>query len=285
MLLRLIESFIANRFQSVCVGSSFSSIYGVISGVPQGSVLGPELFILFVNDITDCMVVKLFADAKIYTVIDDVIISSNQLQLTIDLVAAWADHWQLKLSPLKCSVLRLTGNRLSSHLGPSYTVGKHHFPIVSQCMDLGVSYDNHINFKSHVCRIVKKAASRAKCILKCFSSRYKLLLARAFSTFVRPPLEFLSVMWCPYYVNEIKKIEAVQRTFTKSIGNLCLCTYHERLSILKIDSLQCRRLKMDLILCYKILYGLVDINSSCFLSALCMTTRGNLLKLLNCMLF
>jgi len=88
MLLRWIESFLANRFQSVRVGSSYSSIFGVISGVAQGSVLGPVLFILAVNDITDCMVdnvaVKLFADdAKIYTVIDDVIISSNQLQLSL----------------------------------------------------------------------------------------------------------------------------------------------------------------------------------------------------------
>jgi len=155
-----------------------------------------------------------------YTVIDDIIISSNQLQLSLDLVAAWADHWQLKLSPLKRSVMRLNGNRLSSHLGPSYTVGTHRLPSVSQCTDLGVAYDNHINLKSHVCRIVKKTAGRAKCILKCFSSRDKLLLARAFSTFVRPLLEFSSVIWSPYYVNEIKKIEAVQRTFTKSIGNL-----------------------------------------------------------------
>ena len=127
----------------------------------------------------DNVSVKLFADdAKIYTVIDDVNISSNQLQHSLDLVAAWADHWQLKLSPLKCSVMCLTGNRSSSHHGPSYTIGAYCLPNVSQCTDLGVSYDNHLNFKSHVCRIVKKAAGRAKCILKCFSSRDELLLAK-----------------------------------------------------------------------------------------------------------
>ena len=243
------------------------------------------LFILFVNDITDCMAdnvtVKLFADdAKIYTIIDDFNISSNQLQHSLDLVASWADQWQLKLSPLKCSVMRLTGNRSSSHHGPSYTVGAYCLPNVSQCTDLGVSYDNHLHFKSHVCSIVKKAAGRAKCILKCFSSRDKLLLARAFSTFVRPLLEFSSVIWCPYYINEIIKIEAVQRAFTKSIGNLRLYTYHERLVILKLDSLQCRRLKTDLIMCYKILYGMVDINTSCFFKrSLYDSTRGNSLKL------
>jgi len=85
--------------------------------------LGPVIYFLFASDITDCMVdnvaVKLFADdAKIYYVIDDAIISSNQLQLSLDLVAAWADHWQLKLSPLKCSVMRLTENRYPHILVP-----------------------------------------------------------------------------------------------------------------------------------------------------------------------
>jgi len=92
--------------------------------------------------------------------------------------------------------------------------------------------DNHINFESHVWRIVKRAADRAKCILKCFSSRDKLSLARAIIIFVRPRLEFSSVIWFPYVgLNEIRKIEAEHRTFTKSISNFRLYTYHERLSI------------------------------------------------------
>jgi len=110
---------------------------------------------LQLRKITDCMVnnvaVELLADDakiyKMYTAIDEVIISSNQMQLSLDLVAAWADYSQLKLYPLKYSVMRLTGNRLTSHIGPSYTVGTHTFPIVFQCTDLSVSYDYHINFK------------------------------------------------------------------------------------------------------------------------------------------
>ena len=176
--------------------------------------------------------------------------------------------------------MRITGNRNATHPSPSYTVGACSLPVVLNCSDLGVSYDNHLNFKSHICLIVKKAASRAKCILKCFISRDPLLLTRAFCTFVRPLLEFSSVIWCPYFKNEINKIESVQRSFTKSIFNLRSSTYNERLVNLKLDSLQCRRLKTDLILCYKILNGLVDVNSSSFFKrSLYSSTRGNSLKL------
>ena len=93
MLLNWIESFLTNRFQAVRVGSCYSSICSVISGVPQGSVLGHVLFILFVNDITECITdnvsVKLFADdAKVYSVINDVNFNSFKLQHTLDSIAA-----------------------------------------------------------------------------------------------------------------------------------------------------------------------------------------------------
>ena len=283
LVLRWIESFLVNRFQSVRVGCSLSSMCSVISGVPQGSVLGPVLFIIFVNDITSCMSdnvnIKLFADdAKIYTVINSNV-RSNQLQNSLDLVAAWAENWPLSLSASKCSVMRISSSRLVSD-GPAYKVGIYTLPIVSQFTDLGVSYDDHLNFLPHISKIVKKAASRAKCIFKCFASRDKLLLTRAFCTFVRPLLEFSSIIWSPYFKKDIYKIEAVQRSFTKAIGNLRHLSYKDRLINLEIDSLQCRRLKSDLVMCYKMLNGLVDMNSSCFLvRATYSSTRGNSFKL------
>jgi hypothetical protein len=166
---------------------------------------------------------------------------------------------------------------------PTYRLGSFSLPVVTQCTDLGVSYDNHLSFSSHIKRIITKAASRAKCILKCFVTRDSVLLTRAFCTFVRPILEFSSIIWSPYYKNEIVKIEAVQRSFTKAIANLRLCSYKERLLNLKLDSLQCRRIKADLIMCYKILHGLVDTDIARAIGYSPYNfTRGNSLKLAKC---
>jgi Reverse transcriptase (RNA-dependent DNA polymerase) len=116
MLLHWIESFLAYRFQSARIGSCLMPICRVLSGVPQGSSLGPELLILFVNNTAECMdeniAVKLFADdTKIYTVIIDGKTSSNQLQHSLDLVVSLAEHWQLKLSLSRSSVTRKTSGR------------------------------------------------------------------------------------------------------------------------------------------------------------------------------
>ena len=122
-------------------------------------------------------------------------------------------------------------------------------------------------------------------MVKCFSSRdssITSILLRAFCTFVRPLLEFSSIIWSPYYTKDINKIESVQRSFTKAIGKLHFRSYKERLLSLNVDSLQYRRLKADLLMCYKILHGLVDIDaSSIFTRAQSTVARGNSFKLAN----
>ena len=76
---------------------------------------------------------------------------------------------------------------------------------------------------------------------------------RAFCTFVRPLLESSSVIWCPYTIADLNRIESVQRAFTKAMKHLRFSTYRERLVYLHVDSLQCRRINTDLLVCYKLL--------------------------------
>jgi ribonuclease P/MRP protein subunit RPP40 len=112
LILRWIDAFLSHRSQYVRIDSCVSGLCNVISGVPQGSVLGPALFIVYVNDITDCIAsnvtVKLFADdTKLYSVITEDDDNCAQLQHSLDLIATWAEHWQLKLSPKKCVVMHI----------------------------------------------------------------------------------------------------------------------------------------------------------------------------------
>ena len=287
ILVKWIESFLVGRFKYVRIGSSKSKskCCPVLSGVPQGSILGPVLFIIFVNDISQSwsstgVRIKLFADdTKLYTVLQDDSVSSVELQSCLDAILEWATIWQLKLAPAKCSVMRIKLGH-SFKCAPSYHIGNASLPVVASCTDLGVSYDNRLSFSPHVSKIVAKASCRAKLILKCFRSRDSQLLVRAFCTFVRPLLEFSSIIWSPYTAIDINRIESVQRSFTKAIKNLRFSTYKERLVNLCLDSLQCRRVKADLVFCYKIIHGLLKINATKFFTLSSNThLRGNQFKL------
>lgn len=282
VLVKWIEAFLVDRSQFVRIGSSISNICLVQSGVPQGSVLGPVLFIIYVNDIPRLqgVSVKLFADdTKLYTVLHDDCISSVDLQKCLDEIYEWSTEWQLKLAPAKCTVMRIQSGHSFTY-SPSYHIGINNLPVVTSCTDLGVSYDNRLSFSPHISKIVVKASQRAKLILKCFRSRDSQLLMRAFCTFVRPLLEFSSVIWSPYTIADLNRIESVQRSFTRAIKNLRFSTYRERLINLRVDSLQCRRIKADILFCYKLLHNLVDVNSNEFLTLSQNThLRGNKFKL------
>ena len=292
MVLKWIESFLTDRSQYVRIGFSLSSVCSVLSGVPQGSVLGPVLFIIYVNDITklwpfNTVSIKMFADdTKLYTVLHDDSAFSTDLQSCLDSIIHWSAVWQLKLAPTKCTVMRIKSIKSHSFTCvPFYHIGSVQLPVIENCTDLGVSYNANLSFSPHVNKIVTKASCRAKLILKCFSSRDPLLLMRAFCTFVRPLLEFSSTIWSPYTVSDINRIESVQRSFTKHFHYLRYSTYRERLVNLGLDSLQCRRVKADLVLCYKLLHGLTNIKSDDFIVlSPNVNLRGNQFKLVKPMI-
>jgi len=134
-------------------------------------------------------------------------------------VGHWSDHWQLKLSPSKCTVMHLTSpkaNIANPLCNAPYSLCGLILPSVSTVTDLGVCCDKNFSFRPHINHIVAKASLRAKLILKCFITRDPKLLSKAFSVFVRPILEFLSVVWSPYFKTDINKIESAQKRFTKA---------------------------------------------------------------------
>jgi hypothetical protein len=264
-LLAWIEAYLRNRTQAVKVGNALSGHASVLSGVPQGSVLGPLLFLIFINDIVDVfgddLQVKLFADdVKIYVFLDN-IASQCTLQIGLDKLFSWASLWQLKISIPKCAVLHL------GYINPGYTysLGQFDLPNVKSVKDLGIKIDCDLKFSQHINDIVVRAHQRSALILRCFKTNDPHLLFRAFSTYVRPILEYCAPVWNPCYITYIKKIESVQRRFTRRLFRSDSVTYADRLKFLMAESLELRRLKADLLLMFKITNKLIAIDGESFI--------------------
>jgi len=279
-LLEWIRAFLSDRSQAVRVGNMTSEFVPVKSGVPQGSVLGPLLFVLFINDLADMfdggLHIKLYADdVKIYIVVED-ITCCDALQIGLQRLSLWASVWQLTVSINKCQVLHI-GTKNAAH---DYSLDSCLLPNAIVVNDLGVLIDKKLRFSDHYANIVAKAHQRAALILRCFRCRDPHLLYTAFTTYVRPLLENCSPVWCPVYKTDVDLFEKVQRRFTRRLRGLSCLSYRERLSYLHAETLECRRLKFDLTMMFKMFYNLVDVSVSDFFSLSSnVNTRGHILKI------
>ena len=153
-LLSCIKSFLENRLQRVRVGKSVSTFAPVISGVPQGSVLGPILFILYINDLPEMSevedITKLFADdLKRYSMAEN----SKNVQTGLDKLSTWCSDWQLTLAPAKCCCLDIICSSKHDNSDDDrsdlYSLGGQSIPFVRETRDLGVLVDNHLSFSGH----------------------------------------------------------------------------------------------------------------------------------------
>jgi len=166
-----------------------------------------------------------------------------------------------------------------------YSIGKRPVNIVSEVRDLGVIVDPALKFNSHINYIVAKANTCASIIHKCFLSHNPNVMLRAFKIYVRPLLEYATSDWSRYFSYAIVKIESSQRKFTKRLKGCKYMDCPTRLSFLNLPSLERRRLTADLILTYKIIFGLLDIRMEDYFQLQSTDdyrtiTRGNPYKLL-----
>ena len=282
-LIEWIRSFLSERTQCTRVNQSYSNYTSIVSGVIQGSVLGPLLFLLYINDVTDIFnsscVGKLYADdIKLYSVLENPFDYSD-LQSNLSELQQWSDRWQLNVSYKKCNVLCLSNQKKSPQI--DLVLGNSKMPQIGNVRDLGVIIDSRLKFDIHINQIVTRAHRRANLIHKCFTSKDSSTLMRAFVTYVRPILEYASCVWSPYTIGQVTKIEAVQRRFTKRLLCCCGMQYPERLAKLGVDSLELRRLRFDLIYVYKILFGMIetDVSALFVVNNADTVTRGHNFKL------
>ena len=216
---------------SVSVTGVPSSHKLIPSGVPQGSVLGPLLFIIYVNHLpsyikSDC---KIFADdLKIYLPIRNLphthtVVDISNCQRDINSIYRISNSWGLSLNIDKCVTLRFNrGTFPEQDIGPynTYSLNSTDIQKVNAHKDLGVLVDTSLRFHMHIKTTVNKAAGLAANLLKATICRSQNFMLNLFITHVRPLLEYCSCLWNTCYLGDLKMLESVQRSWTRHIDGM-----------------------------------------------------------------
>ena len=273
-----IANFLTGRTQRVIVEGTYSEWTAVESGIPQGTVLGPILFVLFINDLPDsvrssCL---LFADdAKIYTTVGECS-GSNQIQHDLDELDKWANKWQMAFNSTKCKSLHLGNNNIKHQ----YSMCNTTLAQTTAERDLGVNIDDSLKFHKHTSAVVNKANQIMAVIRKSFEHLDRTTIPLLYKTLVRPHLEYGNAIWGPHFTLDQKAVERVQRRATRLIPSIRDLPYEERLRELDLPSLAYRRRRGDMIQTYKIINGIDRLDKSkLFTPSPSTTTRGHRNKL------
>ena len=259
-----IKEFLCNRKQTVVVEGQKSSFQTVLSGVPQGTVLGPILFVLYINDLLSTIN---FSDG--FSFADDTKLIGaikglpcvELLQEDLNSVIEWARNNNMELHEQKFEVVSYALNTSKTlrelpfyPANVEYRTPKGH-KIAPQdtVRDLGVHVSGHRQWGPHIERTVQGARKMAAWTLSAFKDRSPTVMLTLYKSMVRPKLEYCCPVWNPTKVTEIQKLENVQRSFTNKISGCRELHYWERLKKLKLMSLQRRRERYCIIHVWKIL--------------------------------
>ena len=240
-ILTWIRSFLTNRTQQVVVNGHKSIPVKVESGVPQGTVLGPALFIIYMNNVTEYIrnvTIQLFADdSKITTAITNSA-DRNKLLDALKSLLVWTMHNSMEFNDQKFQLLQIGRD---DTLKLPYECNDIKIKNSETVRDLGVLVSEDFSFKPHIAEISDRAKNFAAWLLRTFSTRTEEVMLLLLKTYLIPRLEYCSAAWNPHLINEIEQLESVQRSFTSRIDNMEHLNYYERLAKLKLYSLQRRR--------------------------------------------
>ena len=275
---RWIENWLNNRRQRVVINGQTSEWKPVLSGVPQGSVLGPLLFIIYINDLDvglNNYVSKFADDTKIgKSVLTE--LDRLSLQQDLDKITKWSEEWDMPFNVNKCQLLHV-GTRNNKF---QYSINGQTLENTASVKDLGVTISQNLKFSQQCNEAANKANRMLGFINRNFTFKSKDIILPLYTSMVRPHLEYAVQFWDPYLIKDIQKLEKVQKRATKLIPNLRNKPYEERLKELNLFSLSKRRLRGKLIECFKMLKGYSNVEIDDLLTlAPELPTRSNGLKL------
>ncbi|XP_058828267.1 uncharacterized protein LOC131688131 [Topomyia yanbarensis] len=264
--LNWLRSYLFGRQMSVKIGDTLSLPFAATSGVPQGSHLGPIIFLLYMNDVhllLKCVKLSYADDFKLFTIVkclDD----ARLLQCDLEIFANWCSNNQMVLNASKCSVISFT--RKHSLIIFNYELYGNNLRRDTSVKDLGVILDSKLTFRDHVSYVTSKASRTLGFIFRTAKNfRNVHCLKSLYCSLVRSILEYASVVWAPFYQNSISRIESVQRKFLRFAlrhlpwnDPINLPAYEDRCKLIGLDLLSCRRNVAKALFVSDIIQGNID---------------------------
>ena len=252
-LLKWFENYLSGRIQRVVLYGINSNWREIKAGVPQGSILGPLLFIIFINDIVVDIdgTIKLFADdTSIYLTVDTPQFCADILNDNLAKIHDWSEKWLVKFNPQKTESM-IISRKLSKPVHPSLFMNNHEIQEVDSHKHLGVIISNNGLWHDHVDYILKKAYSRINILRKFRFILDRFTLERIYMSYIRPILEYGDVIWDSTNQSIVNKIENVQLDAARIVTGGNKLTSIQKLYDAKWEKLSVRREKHKLILFYK----------------------------------
>ena len=269
-ILSWLHSYLAERKQHVVVGGDSSPDSPVLSGVPQGSVLGPLLFLIYIDDVSS---LKLSENTVLNLYADDMLLYKQikcsedyqQLQLDIDKISSWVDNNHLSLNPAKCKTMLISRKR-NLRYPPQFLLNKVPLEQVEAFKYLGVLISSDLSWSRHIDSICAKGKKLIGLLYRRFSSNVcSERLLEMYKTLVRPHLEYAAPVWDPHLLKDIESVENVQKYGLKMCLKRWDPGYQELLHLTQIPTLENRRIYLKLCTVFKIIHGLFSFTPDVFM--------------------
>ena len=243
-----------NRTHYVRIPGGISKDSPVLSGVPQGTVLGPLLFLIMISDINkgtnSSKLVSFDDDTRVYSNIAEADDCDN-LQYDLNSIYNWAVHNNKFFNSEKFHYISFSSSVsfYSYNANPNMEI----LNLSDNVLDLGIFMSSNCSFEFHIQKLCKKCSNLSGWIIRTFTTRDSITMMTLFKSLVLPRLDYGSQLWSPHLVKHIDQLEKIQRSFTKHISGMQSLEYSERLVSLKLYSLQRGRERYCIIYVWKII--------------------------------
>ena len=263
-LLDWVKQFLTGRSQCVIINGEQSDSTTVSSGVPQGTVLAPLLFLCFINDLPKNVqsTVRLYADDVILYTSINTTEDCDKLQRDLNILARRAEGWKMSFNLQKCEFLRITHKK--NPIVVQYTLHDNAVHKVTHAKYLGVVIDSKLSWSEHIKQVTNRA-NRVKGFLQCNLYNCPMSIkSNCYKSMIKPIVEYACTIWAPHTQKDIATIESVQRRAARFVCNNYspYASVNAMLAYLQWPSLEHCRNQLKALTVFKIVHNLIDISSN-----------------------